>query len=91
MDTARVITVFGASVELDADFFGGERAIDEVTTAPRVDLDLCVHACQIGGTQLVQHAGFSGGRASGISMGDDPLCLRAAPSPIPKTRKLCAQ
>ena len=36
----------GATVELDADFFGGERAIDEVAASARVHLDLCAHACQ---------------------------------------------
>ena len=82
VDAACVLTVFGTPVELDADFFGRERAIDEIATTPRVNLDLCAHACQACGAQFVQYARFSGGGASGICVSDDPLCLRAASCPI---------
>ena len=91
VDAAGVVTVFGAAVELDADFFGREPAIDEVTTAPRVHLDLCAHAGEARRAQLVQHTRFSWGGTSGICVSDDPLCLRAAPSTIAKTRELRAQ
>ena len=91
MDTTGILAVFGAAVELDTNFLRWECAVDEVATTSRVHLDLCAHACQARGAQLVQYARFSGGCTSGICVGDDPLRLRASPNAIAQTYELCSQ
>ena len=62
VDAACVLTVFGTPVELDADFFGRERTIDEVTTAPRVHLDLCARLSGPRHTARTAHALLPGRR-----------------------------
>ena len=82
MNAARVVPVFCAPVELDADALSQESAIDEVAVPMGPHLDLRAGAGESSRAQLVEQPRLAGGGASGIRVGDDPLRLRAAPRPV---------